>query len=129
MTHFDRCRKARITLNLTQSEVANATGMSQKEISRIESGKRAEIPYRYIQFLYEQGIDLNWLFSGNGSPRRAVDAAPVMQVADPPAYYLSKIKDLEVRNQALLDAIRQLGTAIPGHSRSAHVDKPKRREK
>lgn len=112
MTHFARCKEARELLNLTQTQVANAIDMPQKEISRIENGKRAEIPYRYIQYLYEKGIDLNWLFSGEGAPVR-LPKSGLSQAAEPQAQYLSKkVQDLQTRNEALLDAIRQLGLRV-----------------
>lgn len=60
----DRLRQAREQTGLNQAETAKASGITQKDISLLEGGKKKFIPPEYIHFLYNQGIDLNWLFEG-----------------------------------------------------------------
>lgn len=61
----DRVVAARKQLNFTQQEVAYLLKQQQYNISRQETGN-VYPSLQYISFLEEQGINLNWLFSGKG---------------------------------------------------------------
>ena len=61
-----RIIRARNVLNLTQKQVAIRLKSRQYTISRQESG--AVYPsLQYLSFLEHEGINLNWVFSGNGN--------------------------------------------------------------
>lgn len=46
--------------------MALKSDFEQKDISRFENGKIKFIPIPFIVFLYQQGINLNWLYTGEG---------------------------------------------------------------
>ncbi len=60
---FERLKQAREGLSLSQKDAAEESGVSQKDISLLENGKREFIPNRYILFLSNRGIDLNSIFN------------------------------------------------------------------
>lgn len=60
-----KLRQARKLLNLTQKQCEDFSGVTQKDISRLESGTREFIPDEYLFFLNEKGIDLNSIFTYN----------------------------------------------------------------
>ena len=62
-----KLREIRATLNLKQDQMASQAGLSQRDISLLENGKKEFIPTRYMQFLNRAGINLNWLFSEDGA--------------------------------------------------------------
>ena len=62
----ERLKACRIKLGHSQQRMARDTGMAQKDISLIESGKRIHIPVAYFQALSVQGIDMNWVYTGKG---------------------------------------------------------------
>jgi len=56
-------RKARVLLGYSQSQAAKLSGVSQTDISRIETGIRKFIPVEYFTFLASHGINMNLIFS------------------------------------------------------------------
>jgi len=58
-----KLKVVRNMLSLSQDEAAKFTGLSQRDISLLENGKREFTPTEYIYFLNNKGIDLNWLFN------------------------------------------------------------------
>ncbi|SMO68134.1 XRE family transcriptional regulator [Solitalea koreensis] len=60
---YNRLRIAREQLGLTQKEAANSSGISQRDISQLESGIKKFFLLPYILFLNNNGINLNILFS------------------------------------------------------------------
>lgn len=62
MEAYEKIKEARIHLNLTQVEFAGVLGVSQNDVSKLESGQRKFIPNRYIEFLIEKGYDIHTLF-------------------------------------------------------------------
>ncbi|HAA10417.1 MAG TPA: hypothetical protein DCE41_01485 [Cytophagales bacterium] len=58
-----KLREIRTTLNLKQDQMASKAGLSQRDISLLENGKKEFIPTRYMRFLNRAGINLNWLFA------------------------------------------------------------------
>lgn len=76
----DRIVAARKLLNLTQREVAAMQKQQQYNISRQESG--AVYPsLQYLAFLEQQGINLNWLFSGKGEMFRETSKIQHLEMA------------------------------------------------
>ncbi len=65
---FNRLKSCRKTLGLSQAQTASKSHFEQKDISRFENGKVKFIPTPYILFLYREGINLNWLYTGESSP-------------------------------------------------------------
>ncbi|MBS1939877.1 MAG: helix-turn-helix transcriptional regulator [Bacteroidetes bacterium] len=59
---FDKLKKARELLGLTQMQAASASGVKQPHLSDMEKNEKTLIPVRYIDFLYKNDIDLNSLF-------------------------------------------------------------------
>ena len=75
---FKRLKQCRVHLGLKQAEAAAAAGLSQSDISRLESGRAKLIPNEYMHFLHNQGINLNALFAAGEEDLELVtqDAAP-----------------------------------------------------
>jgi transcriptional regulator with XRE-family HTH domain len=67
---FTKLKEARELLAMNQPQTAEASGLTQKEVSLLENGKREFIPNRYIVFLYNKGIDLNSIFDGESERAR-----------------------------------------------------------
>jgi transcriptional regulator with XRE-family HTH domain len=61
-----RLKIIRRKLNLSQEKFATSAGVLQKDVSLLESGRKKFIPNEYILYLSNQGVDLNWLFTGVG---------------------------------------------------------------
>ncbi|MFA0963580.1 XRE family transcriptional regulator [Roseivirga sp. BDSF3-8] len=62
---FNKLRAIRKIIGLKQVQMAEQTGITQRDVSLLENGKKTFIPIKYIRFLNEKGIDLNWLFDDN----------------------------------------------------------------
>ena len=60
---LEKIKNARKLLKLSQSQLAEAIGMAQKDVSNIENGSRQYIPIQYISFLQERGIDIRSLYN------------------------------------------------------------------
>src|SRR5215472_10396012 len=69
---FDKLYLARWLLSLNKKDMAKQAGITQMAISLLEHGERKNLPADYIKFLYEQGIDINWLFSDNNDISLAI---------------------------------------------------------
>ena len=52
---------------LNQREAAEKAGLKQATISIIERGERNNLPSTYLDFLYQKGIDLNWIFNNDNN--------------------------------------------------------------
>ncbi|MEL6534476.1 MAG: helix-turn-helix domain-containing protein [Bacteroidota bacterium] len=68
-----KLREIRTTLNLKQDQMASKAGLSQRDISLLENGKKEFIPTRYMRFLNRAGINLNWLFADE-APNEAMQS-------------------------------------------------------
>jgi len=64
MSQNQRLKEVRISLKLTQEELAMQAGVRQEEVSRME--KKAKIKDEIIQFLYRKDVNLTWLLTGEG---------------------------------------------------------------
>ena len=56
---------------LNQKEAAEKAGLKQATISILERGERNNLPNAYIHFLYQNGIDLNWIFNDDSDVSNA----------------------------------------------------------
>ena len=61
-----RLKAVRVKLGFNQAKMAKEAGVLQKDISLIEADKKKFIPTEYLLFLSEKGIDLNWIYTGEG---------------------------------------------------------------
>lgn len=52
-------------IKVSQKTIALLCGISQRDVSQLESGKKKFLPLEYIQFLNTKGIDLNVLFGSD----------------------------------------------------------------
>jgi transcriptional regulator with XRE-family HTH domain len=65
-----KLRTIRQEFKMTQLELAQASGLSQRDISQLENGRKEGLPKEYIQFLHTRGVDLNWLFTDPARPEQ-----------------------------------------------------------
>ncbi|UOQ73456.1 helix-turn-helix domain-containing protein [Hymenobacter cellulosilyticus] len=78
-----KLRTIRQEFNMTQLEIAQASGLSQRDISQLENGRKEGLPKEFIHFLHTRGVDLNWLFADP-----AAETAPATSAsAGAPAKY------------------------------------------
>ena len=63
----DRLRKIRKDKGLDQGDFANFLNISQQNLSNYETNKR-DIPEQIKIKLQQNGVNLNWLISGDGEP-------------------------------------------------------------
>ena len=63
MDFFEKLYIARTLLSLNQKEAGDQAGINQVTIGILERGERNAIPVAYANFLYKNGIDLNWVFN------------------------------------------------------------------
>lgn len=66
-----KLKVARLALGLNQINMANLSGLSQRDISMLENNKKTFIPVPYIQFMLDRQLDLNWLFDDKADPDQA----------------------------------------------------------
>jgi len=52
-------------LSLNHKEAGEQAGINQVTVGILERGERNAIPVSYANFLYRNGIDLNWVFNNN----------------------------------------------------------------
>ena len=62
MLIYSKLKELRAFLKLTQKDIQDATGLSQRDISQLENGEKKFIPTSYIQFLNKKNIPLNLLY-------------------------------------------------------------------
>ena len=69
---FDRLgrnlARARANRGLTQKGLAESSGLSQSDISKIEAGERSPTPLQLARFARELGVALQWFLSGDNRP-------------------------------------------------------------
>ncbi len=74
-----KLKQSRVDLHLTQAEAAQGSGLEQRDVSRLETGKTKTPPVAYMQFLHNYGVDLNWLLDdkneNDASPNASLDAS------------------------------------------------------
>ena len=58
-------RMARLLINHSQVQASKMSGLSQRDISQIENGKRTFIPTAYIQYLHNEELDMNSIFGSS----------------------------------------------------------------
>jgi transcriptional regulator with XRE-family HTH domain len=91
-----KLKQVRILLGISQEDAARSCGITQRDISQLENGKKVFIHTQYIQYLHNVGIDLNSLFSE--SEVRYVPKT--LKTGDPPEKCNScKLKDETISAQ------------------------------
>lgn len=112
---WSRLKNVRVALHLSQKAMGETAGIPQKDISQLENGKKKFIPIEYILYLYERGVNLNWLFGGQGEMLQANRVSGYVQndneqeslrLPEPVLPYHSsksqqRIRELEAQNQKL----------------------------
>lgn len=87
MNAFDRLFIARTFLSLSQKEASEQAGINAAAISVMERGEKKFIPTEYLLFLYDKGIDINWIFSNSNDTslvfRKPVQSARLQQTGIP----------------------------------------------
>jgi transcriptional regulator with XRE-family HTH domain len=63
MDFFEKLYIARTLLSLNQKEAAEQAGINPVTIGVLERGEKNAMPEAYANFLYKNGIDLNWVFN------------------------------------------------------------------
>lgn len=61
-------RSARIQRQLTQKGLADLCGLTQSDISKLESGERWPTPPQLVQFARELGVAFQWFLTGHNRP-------------------------------------------------------------
>jgi len=64
-----RITEFRDSINVTQRAVSEEIGIAYQSVNKIEKGG-LRINEDYTRWLYEKGINLNWLFFGDGNMLR-----------------------------------------------------------
>ena len=98
MTPYEKIKEARTQLSLNQADFADAVGVSQNEVSKLEKGGKKFIPNSYISFLSEKGYDLNTLFDDNQPLKKLQQDHNILQ--EPKARYLQRT-DVMQKNQMI----------------------------
>lgn len=58
-------------LNVPQHALAKKLGCSQQKINHIENGTQHELKFRDITKLAEMGLNVDWLYTGEGNMLRS----------------------------------------------------------
>jgi len=61
----ERFKIARRLLGHTQQEAAEISGLTQRDVSQLETGRKEFIPTQYIQYLNNMGININSIYNKN----------------------------------------------------------------
>ncbi len=80
MDAFKKIKNARKELGFTQTDLAKALGLSQNDVSKLESGRKKFIPNKYILFLMEKGYDINSIFNDKLPLRKLPKDSPYTNV-------------------------------------------------
>ncbi len=70
MKAYQKIKEAREQMGLNQSEFARAVGVTQKDVSILESGNKKFIPNQYIKYLLNSSFDLNSIFDDHSELRK-----------------------------------------------------------
>ena len=96
MTIGSRLKKIRDLMGKTQSDAALESGISQKDLSLLESDHRKFIPKKYIDWLLENGVNLNYVFGGDRFGRIKREENGFILVEEPYESYTTKLSDEEI---------------------------------
>jgi len=78
MDAFKKLREAREELGLNQTELANVLGVSQNDVSKLESGNKKFIPNSYILFFQSKGFDINSFFNDEMALKKLEDSRSIL---------------------------------------------------
>lgn len=94
----DKIKEAREALGLKQSDFAEAIGVFQNDVSRIERGEKKFVPNSYIQFLYKKGFDVNSIFDDSMPLQKLGNEVSMVQ--EPAAEFVLRT-DKRLKNQII----------------------------
>lgn len=63
----DRLKKSRKEVGLKQAQIESMTGFRQSDVSKWENGTVKNIPSEYMLFLHNHGVNINYIYSGQGN--------------------------------------------------------------
>lgn len=79
-----KLKLVREKLGMSQTQFAEKAGLSQRDVSLLENGKKEFIPTPYIRFMNQVGVDLNWLFEEEPEESIEVSSARGLQQLNEP---------------------------------------------
>ena len=104
--YYNRLRKERLKLGLTQEQVANELGVHKTNISGIENGRTENTPLKYLLYLAKKGIDMNELFKGQQEETDFVELfEKTMYGNDHTDYWKAEYDKLNKKYQELLEKV------------------------
>jgi transcriptional regulator with XRE-family HTH domain len=137
MDFFEKIYTARTLLSLNQKEASEQSGINQVSIGILERGERNAIPVAYANFLYKNGIDLNWVFDKDGNEENVFrkeennnDSDDKLLNQDAPANIIINRQLLETIHLAytLTKHLEKLHTGLSKMKRFNNIIKIKSRE-
>ncbi len=101
-TVFDKLYLGRLVLGLNRKDAAEQVGTTQVGISLLERGERKNIPAEYLQFLYDNGIDMNWLFSHDEDIRLSCRTRSNENIAEEIKHLCEQLSSLDMKVENFL---------------------------
>jgi transcriptional regulator with XRE-family HTH domain len=98
MDQFEKIREARVEIGLNQGEFASVLGVSQKEVSVLESGGKKFLPKKYIDFLMQKGYDINTLFNDEMPLKKLEETQDILMESQ--QFYIQRTDKLH-KNQSI----------------------------
>lgn len=105
MTLAARIKDARVTLGLTQAELAKRARLSQQMIGKLESGKTLETS-RIVAIAKALGVSPEWLATGTGAKARGVSEMRASYPVEAPALTVA-VRDLQLALVLMADWFRR----------------------
>ena len=96
MEIHEKIKKARLDSNMSQINFAKHLGVHQHDVSKMEKGQKKFIPQPYINFLIDQGYDLNSIFDND----RSVEKLKNVSIAETTGVYQLRT-DFLIENQTI----------------------------
>lgn len=114
MNLTEKLKAARKLFGDTQSVASKKSGVAQRDISYLESGKKKYLPTEYILYLQKNGIDLNTLFDETkemktiGKDLQNIVAELTNQIAEKNELIMLYKDAIQFRDQKLKGVEKQL---------------------
>ena len=103
MKVFDKIKKARLELGLTQTQLAELLGFKPNEVSKLESGGKKFVPVEYFAFLHSRGYDINSIIVDELPLKRSEKEKNI--VSEPDEDYLSEKDEIPINQiKSILDS-------------------------
>lgn len=88
MTVGEKIKEFRNQIGMGQADFADALGVKQNDVSKIENNQKKFIPNSYIMFLQEKGYDLNTFFDDDLPLKKLSNEDKI--ISEPKARYLRR---------------------------------------